>query len=279
MPERDQLEVDVLFVGAGPASLAGAIRLGQLAQGRPVARLRFSSSKRPARSAIMGFPAPSWIRARSTNSCRTGATARRSNRRSPATNCGFSRRRKNAGAADAAAVAQSRQVRRIAAEHVRMAGENARRSRRRKCFRHFPDKNCLWDGDRVIGVRTGDKGLDHDGKPKANYEPGADILAKVVVLGEGPRGTLAKQAIARLDLDAGTRTASLRGGRQRVVAASRRSFQSRRGDPHAGLSACRRKRSAADSSTAWPATSSTSAWSPVWITPTRRPIRTTNCSA
>jgi len=32
MPQRDQLEVDVLFVGAGPASLAGAIRLGQLAQ-------------------------------------------------------------------------------------------------------------------------------------------------------------------------------------------------------------------------------------------------------
>ena len=32
MAERDQLEVDVLFVGAGPASLAGAIRLGQLAK-------------------------------------------------------------------------------------------------------------------------------------------------------------------------------------------------------------------------------------------------------
>ncbi|MGB8798390.1 MAG: hypothetical protein WCC70_12645, partial [Candidatus Aquilonibacter sp.] len=32
MAQRDQLEVDVLFVGAGPASLAGAIRLGQLAQ-------------------------------------------------------------------------------------------------------------------------------------------------------------------------------------------------------------------------------------------------------
>ena len=32
MPERDQLEVDVLFVGAGPASLGGAIRLGQFAQ-------------------------------------------------------------------------------------------------------------------------------------------------------------------------------------------------------------------------------------------------------
>ena len=32
MAQRDQLEVDVLFVGAGPASLAGAIRLGQLAK-------------------------------------------------------------------------------------------------------------------------------------------------------------------------------------------------------------------------------------------------------
>jgi electron-transferring-flavoprotein dehydrogenase len=32
MAERDSLEVDVLFVGAGPASLAGAIRLMQLAK-------------------------------------------------------------------------------------------------------------------------------------------------------------------------------------------------------------------------------------------------------
>ncbi|MBV9278168.1 MAG: hypothetical protein JOZ97_08040, partial [Candidatus Eremiobacteraeota bacterium] len=32
MSERDTLEVDVLFVGGGPASLAGAIRLRQLAQ-------------------------------------------------------------------------------------------------------------------------------------------------------------------------------------------------------------------------------------------------------
>ena len=32
MAERDPLEVDVLFVGAGPASLAGAIRLRQLAK-------------------------------------------------------------------------------------------------------------------------------------------------------------------------------------------------------------------------------------------------------
>src|SRR5438128_737183 len=32
MPDRETLEVDVLFVGAGPAGLAGAIRLAQLAK-------------------------------------------------------------------------------------------------------------------------------------------------------------------------------------------------------------------------------------------------------
>ena len=30
--ERDQLEVDVLFVGAGPANLAGALHLSRLIQ-------------------------------------------------------------------------------------------------------------------------------------------------------------------------------------------------------------------------------------------------------
>jgi electron-transferring-flavoprotein dehydrogenase len=59
----------------------------------------------------------------------------------------------------------------------------------------------LWDDERVIGVRIGDKGVAHDGSHKPNYEPGPDLMAKVTVLGEGPRGTLAKTAIARLGLD------------------------------------------------------------------------------
>jgi electron-transferring-flavoprotein dehydrogenase len=70
-------------------------------------------------------------------------------------------------------------------------------------FPAFPGQELLWDGDRVIGVRVGDKGVDHNGNPKANYEPGPDLLAKVVILAEGPRGTLAKQAIAKLHLDQG----------------------------------------------------------------------------
>ena len=104
-------------------------------------------------------------------------------------------------------------------------------------FPAFPGQELLWHENRVIGVRTGDKGLDHNGQPKANYEPGADIIAKVVVLGEGPRGTLTKQAASRLNLVRGPRAASLRRRRQRALAAPRRSLQSRRRDSHARISA------------------------------------------
>ena len=71
-------------------------------------------------------------------------------------------------------------------------------------FPEFPGSELLYDdNDRVIGVRTGDKGVGKDGEPKENFEPGVDLLAKVTVLGEGPRGSLSKQLTARLGLDEG----------------------------------------------------------------------------
>src|SRR6185295_4948210 len=60
-------------------------------------------------------------------------------------------------------------------------------------FTEFPAALALVESNRVVGVRTGDKGLDKHGKPKPSYEPGVDIKTRVTVLGEGPRGTLAKQ--------------------------------------------------------------------------------------
>jgi electron-transferring-flavoprotein dehydrogenase len=55
-------------------------------------------------------------------------------------------------------------------------------------------------GDAVRGVRTGDKGLDRDGAPKAAYEPGAEITAPVTVLADGVQGTLTSAAIDRFGL-------------------------------------------------------------------------------
>jgi len=48
---------------------------------------------------------------------------------------------------------------------------------------------------RVIGARTGAKGLDHEGKEKSNYLPGEEIYAKAVVLGEGACGILTDRLI------------------------------------------------------------------------------------
>jgi electron-transferring-flavoprotein dehydrogenase len=71
-------------------------------------------------------------------------------------------------------------------------------------FPEFPGADLIYDDqDRVLGVRTGDKGIDKEGKRKANYEPGVDLRAKVTVLGEGPRGSLTKQLVQRLGLDDG----------------------------------------------------------------------------
>lgn len=68
-------------------------------------------------------------------------------------------------------------------------------------FAGFAGTEVLYDGDRVVGVRAGDKGIGPDGEKKGNYEPGIDLKAKVTVFGEGPRGSLTKALIKRYDLD------------------------------------------------------------------------------
>ena len=70
-------------------------------------------------------------------------------------------------------------------------------------FAGFGGNEVLYDGTKVVGVRTDDKGLDHAGRPKPNFQPGIDIRAKITIFAEGTRGSLAKPLIAKLGLDAG----------------------------------------------------------------------------
>jgi electron-transferring-flavoprotein dehydrogenase len=67
----------------------------------------------------------------------------------------------------------------------------------------FPGQELLFDGDRIAGVRTGDRGLDKEGRPKPNFEPGVEIRAPLTILAEGARGHLTKTLTARLELDRG----------------------------------------------------------------------------
>ncbi|MBV9287171.1 MAG: NAD(P)/FAD-dependent oxidoreductase, partial [Hyphomicrobiales bacterium] len=53
----------------------------------------------------------------------------------------------------------------------------------------------------VVGVATGDMGIGRDGKPKPSFTRGMELRGKYVLIAEGARGSLAKEAIARFKLD------------------------------------------------------------------------------
>jgi electron-transferring-flavoprotein dehydrogenase len=75
-------------------------------------------------------------------------------------------------------------------------------------FTGFAGSELLFDDDsrdvataRVAGVRTDDKGVDKEGRPKGNFEPGYELRSKITILAEGTRGNCAKQLIGRLGLE------------------------------------------------------------------------------
>jgi electron-transferring-flavoprotein dehydrogenase len=59
------------------------------------------------------------------------------------------------------------------------------------------------DEGAVIGVATGDMGIGRDGEPTGNYQRGMALLGKYTLIGEGVRGSLAKQLIRQFKLDEG----------------------------------------------------------------------------
>jgi len=67
-------------------------------------------------------------------------------------------------------------------------------------FAGFAGADLLIEGNTLVGVRTGDKGIDKNGQPKGNFEPGIDIRAKITILAEGSRGSLTKQLIQKFNL-------------------------------------------------------------------------------
>jgi electron-transferring-flavoprotein dehydrogenase len=70
-------------------------------------------------------------------------------------------------------------------------------------FTGFPGSEVLYDGDRIVGVRTGDRGIGKHGERKSTFEPGVDIRAKVTILTDGVRGNLTKTVVKKLALDEG----------------------------------------------------------------------------
>ena len=70
-------------------------------------------------------------------------------------------------------------------------------------FPGFPAAEILYDSDGgVAGIITGDMGRGADGEPKDGFEPGMELRAKYTLFAEGCRGHLGKQLITKFDLDA-----------------------------------------------------------------------------
>ncbi|MGE0632350.1 MAG: 4Fe-4S dicluster domain-containing protein [Pseudobdellovibrionaceae bacterium] len=84
-------------------------------------------------------------------------------------------------------------------------------------FPGFAAVEALYEGDKIVGVRTGDKGRDKDGTPKSNFEPGMILRSKVVIFAEGTRGSLFRKVSAKLNLRDGKNPEVFEEGVKEIV--------------------------------------------------------------
>lgn len=206
--QREQLEADVLIVGAGPAGLSCALHLANLIKkhnasgGKPelsaeniyVLEKGREIGAHQLSGAIMNPKAlaelvPDFAKSAPLDTPVTESAAllftKGSAIRFPITPPPF----QNAGNY----VVSLNRLTKWLGGLVEAAGVNI--------FKEFGGAELVYEGDGIAGVITEDKGLDKNGKPKDNFTPGYELRAKVTVLAEGPRGSLTKKVVAEKKLD------------------------------------------------------------------------------
>ncbi len=194
--ERERLDVDILFVGAGAATLATAIKLVDLCRAKGIeapAMLVIEKASELGQhqlsGAVMdprgiedlipdyrdqGFPFH--------HECTWDAVY------------WFTRKRALRFPLPPPNFANHGNLVISLSEVVKWLGEQAE-AREIEVYPGFPAARLLYDGDRVVGVQIQDRGVDNEGNPKGIFEAGPEIRARCVVLGEGPRGSCTRQLL------------------------------------------------------------------------------------
>ncbi|WP_029060175.1 electron transfer flavoprotein-ubiquinone oxidoreductase [Stappia stellulata] len=206
LPERESMDFDVVIVGAGPAGLSAAIRLKQIAndKGEELSVVVLEKGSEVGAHILSGAVIdpvgidkllPDW-REESGTPFKTPVTADHFLVLGPAgsirlPNLFMPKLMNNHGNY----IVSLGNVCRWLAEKAEALGV--------EIYPGFAAAEVLYDdAGRVVGVATGDMGVGRDGKPNAGFTRGMELRGKYVLIGEGVRGSLAKELIAKFDLDA-----------------------------------------------------------------------------